>query len=102
MRNIILIPFLLSLNLFVLADEISLDEIKSDFRETINYYDYNLTEQSDSQISSPQRIRNNETTAEIDNEILNLESEFSGSASDEVKVQASGIEKPAPRLKRSR
>lgn len=97
MRNLILLTFISLLSTYSFADELSFDQIKSDFRENINHYNYDLNEEQLQPIENIQRERSNESIASNENEILNLESEFSDSATDQVKLRAA-----APKRGRTR
>lgn len=92
MRNVFITITLLSLTFqLAFAEEMTLEEIKADFKATINHFNY----ETEPQANSPQRVRNRVVENTDSNEILNLEEEFF----DSVKTQNAA---PAVKRKRSR
>ena len=78
MRNIIVLTLLFTAHFDANASELTLEQIRSDFKETINHYEYDLSENELQVSSTPQRVRSNEPIASRETEILNLEDEFNG------------------------
>lgn len=105
MRNIILLTFTLILSNHSFAAELSIENIRSDFRETIDHYNYDLTNGEQLVNQEPLRVREkvaSEVISAKKEEILNLEDEFSDLRSDEINLRAAGNEKLSPKRIRSK
>ena len=80
------------------ASELTLEELRSDFHETINHYSYELEPQDDSPTISETTTSAPSDIAENETEILDLESQYF----DTVNTSASGIQKNTNKRVRSR